>query len=141
MRAEAERFIEAVTGAKESPLTFQTFPEGGQSNIPPRILHGTLDQHWDELVHLNQSGHGIFAMVNEGDGHGWSGDHVIALRAQFTDDGGKTKDGFQWPRPGTGFPRVNRADGNLCTRAKECGCSLAESAVTTPPPPGGRNQS
>jgi hypothetical protein len=70
-------------------MTFQTFPEGGSSSAGPRILHGTIDHRWPELAWLNGAGHGVFAMVNAGDGLGRSGKNVIAVRAVFTDDDGQ----------------------------------------------------
>jgi hypothetical protein len=96
-REHAEKFIEALTGNKNSPVTFQTFPEGGPSDPGAQILHGTLEQRWNELVSLNQSGHGVFVMVNEGDGNGRSAKNVIALRSLFTDDDGKR----EGPAPST----------------------------------------
>jgi hypothetical protein len=88
-RADAERFIEALTGSKGSTITFQTFSEGGPSDSLPTILHGTIGEHWDELLRLNEAGHGIFVMVNEGDGRGRRAENVVTLRALFTDDDGK----------------------------------------------------
>lgn len=87
-REHAEKFIEALTGHKDAPVTFQTFSEGGPPERPASILHGTLDQRYDELVRLNRAGSGIFVMVNEGDGLGRRAQNVIALRALFTDDDG-----------------------------------------------------
>ncbi len=87
-RSQTERFFEVLAHSKESRETFQTFPEGGPSDIGPRILQGTLHQHYDELVRLNEAGHGVFVMVNEGDGHGRRAENVAGLRALFTDDDG-----------------------------------------------------
>lgn len=87
-RVQTEQYIEVVAGSKDAPVTFQTFAEGGPSAIPPRILHGTLTEHFDELVRLNELGHGVFVMVNEGDGQGRKGENVVAVRAVFIDDDG-----------------------------------------------------
>jgi hypothetical protein len=95
--SQAERYIEALTGKKDTPVTFQTFPEGGPSDPGARILHGTLDEHYATLVTLNRAGHGIFVTVNEGDGHGRCSENIVALRALFTDDDG---DG-PTPKPST----------------------------------------
>lgn len=96
-RSQAERYMEVLTGSKQTLATFQTFAEGGPSEHGPRILHGTLDEHWSELVRLNEAGHGIFMMVNEGDGMGRRAENVVAVRALFTDDDG---DG-PTPKPST----------------------------------------
>jgi hypothetical protein len=86
---EATRFIEALTGEGATPVTFQTFPEGGPSPVPPQVIHGTLADQWDQLWKLNEAGHGIFVMINEGDGRGRRAANVVRLRAVFTDDDGK----------------------------------------------------
>lgn len=93
----AARFIEALTGGEEIEVTFQTFTEGGASQIPPRILHGRLGSLWEQLDHSNANGHGVFAMVNAGDGRGRAAQNVVALRALFTDDDG----GHSAPIPST----------------------------------------
>ena len=55
----------------EQDATFQTFPEAPRRHGTPRILHGSLAQHYVELERLNlRAGHGVFLMVNEGDGPG-----------------------------------------------------------------------
>jgi hypothetical protein len=86
-RSAAELYIETLTGCSGTPVTFQTFVDGkGHSG---RLLYGTLDEHWDRLVELNNGGHGIFMMVNEGDQLGRKAENVLTLRALFTDDDGK----------------------------------------------------
>jgi hypothetical protein len=86
--AEANRFIEALTGSQDTPITFQTFPEGGPSPLPAQVIHGTLADQWEQLCGLNEAGHGIFVMINEGDGKGRKATNVVRLRAVFTDDDG-----------------------------------------------------
>lgn len=71
------RFLEPFSGL----ITFQ--PWGGPH--PVKALHGSLEQHGLELVRLNQQGHGIGFMVNEGDGEGRSTENVVRVRAVFTD--------------------------------------------------------
>ena len=45
------------------------------------MLHGTLDEHWDELVRLNARGAGIFVTVNETDGKGRKKENITRIRA------------------------------------------------------------
>jgi hypothetical protein len=67
-------------------FTFQTFPEGGNpSSMSPTILHGTLKEHAARLTALNDDGHGIFVMINEGDLKGRAARNVIRVRALFVD--------------------------------------------------------
>jgi hypothetical protein len=95
---EASRFIEVLTGAANSPVTLQTFLDSKESGGGvATIRHGSLADHWEALVRLNQAGHGIFVMVNKGDGQGRSSKNVTGLRALFTDDDG-TREG---PPPST----------------------------------------
>ena len=96
VRTEAVAFLAALTGNASKSVTFQTFPEGGPSSIPAGHLSGTLDECWDELARRNEAGHGIFVMVNEGDGQGRSAKNVIGLRALFTDDDGGRPDRPTW---------------------------------------------
>ena len=102
VRGEAERFITALTGSLDASVTFQTYTDGEEEKtlkhgwrtgsngklIDPRAskLHGTLAEHWTELVRRNQRGAGIFLMINEGDGRGRRAENVRALRAFFIDD-------------------------------------------------------
>lgn len=95
-RAEAERFIKALTGSADSPITFQTFAEG-QGRGAAQIVHGTLEEKWSELVALNEQGHGIFVMINEGDFAGRSAVNVTGLRAVFIDDDGGQSLSFTLP--------------------------------------------
>lgn len=51
-------------------FTFQTFSDqkdqaGATLN---KILHGTFEEHVEELVSLNKGGAGVFVMINQGDG-------------------------------------------------------------------------
>src|SRR5262245_21930864 len=50
-----------------------------------RILHGTLAEHWDELVRLSVAGAGIYITANETDLRGRSAGNIIRIRTRFTD--------------------------------------------------------
>jgi hypothetical protein len=83
------QFLEALD--PKGVFTFQTIPEredvktGASTAALTRILHGTLGEHWYELVRLNTAGAGIFVMINEGDGGGRKSSNVIRIRAHFVD--------------------------------------------------------
>lgn len=81
---QANDFLDALDfGAN---FTFQTFPEGDTPSSPsPTILHGTLQEHAARLAALNNAGHAIFVMINEGDLKGRSARNVIRVRALFVD--------------------------------------------------------
>jgi hypothetical protein len=64
----ASRFLALLDAT--GVFTFQTFgdAEGQSVDTRPRVLHGSLDEHALQLTALNDSGAGIFVMVNAGDG-------------------------------------------------------------------------
>ena len=81
---DARRFLNTL--APDSNLTFQTFPDcKGGAEAPPKILHGSLEQHYKTLKSLNNSKSGIYLMVNRGDGKGRKAENVIRVRAVFAD--------------------------------------------------------
>jgi hypothetical protein len=82
---QTNTFLQALDA--DEVFTFQTFPEGVTQSIkmPPTILHGTLQEHATKLTQLNNAGHGIFFMVNQGDLQGRSAHNVVRVRALFVD--------------------------------------------------------
>lgn len=91
-RHQADRFLQLLDS--QGVFTFQAFDDDKvrKNKGMARVLHGTLAQHWDELVLLNQRGAGIFIMVNQGDGITHPGDktcrtakNVVAVRSVFAD--------------------------------------------------------
>ncbi len=90
---EAERFLRALVRTPNAPVTFKTFADSEALKEDPaaakrlaRILHGTLEHRWRELVALSRQGAGVFVMINEGDGRGRRRENVRALRALFAED-------------------------------------------------------
>jgi hypothetical protein len=91
----ADRFLNALD--PRGVFTFQTFSDrkedkNGSFDPNARVFHGTLAEHGQQLIELNQRGVGIFVMVNEGDGQKREGrktcrtkSNVIAIRALFVD--------------------------------------------------------
>lgn len=87
-RQEAERFIAALTGSRNTPVVFQTFVEPKAAPCEafpyPETWRGTISDSWDKIDSLNKSGHGIFVQVNEGEERGAA--NVTGVRAVFLDD-------------------------------------------------------
>lgn len=90
----AERFLTALDPTTIN-FTFQTFDdnadrrkkclEAGQLDPFTRVLHGSLERHWDELCHLNAAGAGIYVTVNETDFNGRKEENVVRVRSLFID--------------------------------------------------------
>jgi hypothetical protein len=78
------RFLSLMSEGE--PVTFQTFDDQRSKTAGlAQIRHGTLEQHLDALVKLNQRGAGVFWMVNYGDGQGRTAGNVTGVRALFVD--------------------------------------------------------
>ena len=118
-KAEAARYLNLLNSGA-SFFTFQTFDDNkerkkaleesnrqrkreGKSQLPDplaRIIHGTVDNCWAELVSLNDQGAGIFVTVNETDGKGRKTENIKRVRAVFVDlDGAPLEPVTQWRTP------------------------------------------
>ena len=118
-KAEAARYLNLLDSGA-SFFTFQTFDDNkerkkaleesnrqrkreGKSQLPDplaRIIHGTVDNCWAELVSLNDQGAGIFVTVNETDGKGRKTENIKRVRAVFVDlDGAPLEPVTQWRTP------------------------------------------
>jgi P4 family phage/plasmid primase-like protien len=87
VQVDTHTFVTALTGKRYPVVTLQTFDDSPLKRRGlARVLHGTVEEHWRELVRLNRAGAGIFVMVNEGDGQGRAAANARALRALFVDD-------------------------------------------------------
>jgi hypothetical protein len=83
---QASEFLAAL--APDDQLTFQTFPEKPfktTCKAGPQILHGSYSSVSKRLSDLNEQGHGIFLMVNQGDLKGRKAENVKRVRAHFID--------------------------------------------------------
>ena len=71
-------------------FTFQTFDDNKdrKSKALARVLHGTLDECFAELTHLNNLGAGVFITINETDLLGRSAKNIVRPRALFYDADG-----------------------------------------------------
>lgn len=111
LRSQAAKHLAALTGrthlttsdgGKISDLkafTFQTFADievaDGRSLV--RVLHGSLNQHYETLAALNAAGAGIYVTVNQTDGKGRRAENITHVRAQFVDlDGAPLAPVLEW---------------------------------------------
>ncbi|WP_192881699.1 VapE domain-containing protein [Nostoc sp. CENA543] len=71
----------------ETPYLFQTFDDNSKRKDKSltRQFYGSLDEHWDELLALNNKGAGIFVTVNVTDGNNRKAENITAVRALFID--------------------------------------------------------
>lgn len=91
-----------ATLAPEGPLTFQTIPERPdvKGNGGAQIRHGEFEELTHELSKLNNQGHGVFVMVNEGNGRGRKTSDVMRVRAYVLDlDGAPVEPVLTCPEP------------------------------------------
>jgi hypothetical protein len=71
-------------------FSFQTFDDNEKRSAEnkkklgydpfAKVIHGSLDQRWNELQRLNESGAGIFVTVNETDGKGRKKKNIVRIR-------------------------------------------------------------
>jgi putative DNA primase/helicase len=90
-RDEAERYLKLI-GNGTTKFTFQTFDDdqkrkdqGLADKNLVKVLHGSLDQHFDRLAKLNAKGAGIYVTVNETDFKGRSAENIVKVRCLFLD--------------------------------------------------------
>lgn len=96
LKSTAQRFLDAIG---TDTLTFQTFDENAErkTRALARILHGTIDQHFDTLKDLNRKGAGIFVTINRTDGKGRQRHNILGVRAVFVDlDGSPLAPVMRW---------------------------------------------
>ena len=65
--------------------SFQTFDDKVKNKRITKQLHGSIEEHFQELTLLNKKGAGIFFTVNETDLMGRSKEHIKQVRAVFID--------------------------------------------------------
>jgi hypothetical protein len=83
--AEAGLFLEVLAGSPNPEFTFQVFDDKGKRHNLAAWKHGTLEQVAPWLTARASAGCGIFATINETDGHGRRRKNVTAARACFVD--------------------------------------------------------
>jgi len=83
------RFVEALTGAADSPNTYQIIPEVKGCEIRPAVRHGKLVDLWDEFELANLRGACVSICPNETDLCGRRESNIVRARALWLDwDGG-----------------------------------------------------
>ena len=65
--------------------SFQTFCDKGVNKRLIKQLHGTIDQHIDQLTELNKKGAGVYFTVNQTNLEGRTTKHITKVRAVFCD--------------------------------------------------------
>ena len=65
--------------------TFHTFDDKIKNKKLIRQLHGTIEEHFDELAELNSKGAGVYFTVNKTDLCGRSTKNIKDVRAVFID--------------------------------------------------------
>ena len=65
--------------------TFQTFDDKIRNKKLIKQLHGTIEEHFDELAELNSKGAGVYFTVNKTDLCGRSRKNITDVRAVFID--------------------------------------------------------
>ena len=92
---QAARFL-TLLDETASRFTFQTFDDNKARKAPhlARVLHGTLEEHWQELCQFSAAGAGVFVTVNETNGKGRKVADIVRVRAVFQ----------ECDRPGTPEP-------------------------------------
>jgi len=109
---QARHFLTLLDEAEEN-FTFQTFDDDkkrikqrqeynksiGKKDSDPlaKWLHGTLEQHWDELCSLNKKRAGVFVMFNAGNGKGRNNNSVTRIRGVFNENDNGLPEGVQHP--------------------------------------------
>lgn len=87
---DAKKFLQALAGDERTRFVFQTFDDNQSEGSDKRheltkVFVGTLEEHAETLIKLNQKGAGVFAQVNVADGNGRKAKNITALRAVFID--------------------------------------------------------
>lgn len=80
-------------------FTFQTFADmkAADDRRLVRVLHGSLNQHFETLSALNAAGAGVYVTVNRTDGKGRKAGNITQVRAHFVDlDGAPLPPVLNW---------------------------------------------
>jgi P4 family phage/plasmid primase-like protien len=80
---ETTRFLNILE--EGGRFTFQTLDDKKSGAPLIRTLHGTLEEHVEELKRLNSAGAGVFVTVNKTNGAGRKASDIVKVRAHFID--------------------------------------------------------
>ena len=97
-KSQAMQFLSLLSPCA-SDFTFQCFDDKDRdSGFSPKVLNGSLDQHWAELVRRNLAGQGIYVTISQTDGLGRKKANIKAARAIWQeDDNGHAGEGLPIP--------------------------------------------
>jgi RepB DNA-primase from phage plasmid len=83
--AQAATFLRLLDPAAES-WTFQTFDDSElKRGHLAKVCHGALEDHARRLTAWSAAGAGVFAVINQTNGLGRRGEHIVRVRALFVD--------------------------------------------------------
>jgi hypothetical protein len=83
---QTQKFLNALDDRTDR-FTYQTFNDNRdrKDRTLTRVLHGTLAERYQQLLHLSEAGAGIFVAINATDFKGRSTANVIEVRAYYAD--------------------------------------------------------
>lgn len=84
-RAQAQRFLDLLEPGGMFAFQIIDDDKDRKRGHLSKVIHGTLDTHFDTLVHYNEQGAGIFVGINETDFKGRKASNVRKVRACFVD--------------------------------------------------------
>jgi len=88
--SEAKAFADLMHPSEQ--LTFQLVLKPEDKPVEAKILHGTLEEHWDTLQEWNSRTANVYCMVNRGNGKGRTAKSVTAITSVFADLDGSPLD-------------------------------------------------
>lgn len=80
----ARQFLTQLDEEAES-FTFQVFDDKGKQSGLARVIHGSFEEHFEELCRFQERGAGIFVTVNKTNFKGRKKDDILTVRAFFVD--------------------------------------------------------
>lgn len=84
-QAEAQRFLDMLDPGGMFVFQIIDDDKDRKRGHLSKVIHGTLDTHFDTLVHYNEQGAGIFVGINQTDFNGRKASNVLKVRACFVD--------------------------------------------------------
>ena len=83
---QAARYLEALTGDRNTPVTWCLLHDKKSAGKHPMTMYGPLSQHGARIAALNRGGYGVFIAVNEVKANERRNkQNIVAVRALFTD--------------------------------------------------------
>lgn len=95
---EAQKFLDSILGLN-AKACFQIIPNSKECTLRGTWKFGTLKEHQDWLVSANQSGAGVYVVINETDGRGREAKNITRVRSHFVDLDGAPLDPVERLKP------------------------------------------